>query len=113
MIRKRRLTLIEPINSPQVSRSERGETMGAPAGVSTQRRHAYPCRPSVGAPLTSFPEESKRPHHSVPDDLAAALRRAATAHGEHETRIGQEDPDWPDWYAQYMVAESAGTELPN
>jgi predicted enzyme related to lactoylglutathione lyase len=46
------------------------------------------------------------------DHLAAALRRAAAAHGEHETRIGQEDPDWPAWYAQYMVAESAGTELP-
>jgi catechol 2,3-dioxygenase-like lactoylglutathione lyase family enzyme len=50
---------------------------------------------------------------SSAEDLAAALRRAAAAHGEHETRIGQEDPDWPDWYAQYMVAESAGTELPN
>jgi predicted enzyme related to lactoylglutathione lyase len=49
---------------------------------------------------------------SSADDLAAALRRAAAAHGEHETRIGQEDPDWPDWYAQYMVAESAGTKLP-
>jgi hypothetical protein len=22
------------------------------------------------------------------------------------------DPDWPDWYAAYMVAEQAGTELP-
>jgi catechol 2,3-dioxygenase-like lactoylglutathione lyase family enzyme len=46
------------------------------------------------------------------DDLAAALRRAAAAHGEHETRIGQEDSDWPAWYALYMMAESAGTELP-
>ena len=49
---------------------------------------------------------------SAADDLAAALRRAAAAHGEHETRIGHEDPDWPAWYAQYMVAESSGTELP-
>ncbi len=47
------------------------------------------------------------------DDLADALRRAAAAHGEHETRTGQEDPDWPAWYAQYMVAEQAGTELPS
>jgi hypothetical protein len=38
-------------------------------------------------------------------DLAAALRRAAAAHGEHERQIGHEDPDWPDWYAQYMVRE--------
>lgn len=45
-------------------------------------------------------------------DLASALRRAAAAHGEHEKRIGKADPDWPDWYAAYMVAERAGTELP-
>jgi hypothetical protein len=45
-------------------------------------------------------------------DLASALRRAEAAHGEHEKRIGKADPDWPDWYAAYMVAEQAGTELP-
>jgi catechol 2,3-dioxygenase-like lactoylglutathione lyase family enzyme len=45
-------------------------------------------------------------------DLTAALRRAATAHGEHEARTGAEDPDWPDWYAEYLVREQAGTELP-
>jgi catechol 2,3-dioxygenase-like lactoylglutathione lyase family enzyme len=45
-------------------------------------------------------------------DLAGALRRAEAAHGEHEKRIGKADPDWPDWYAAYMVAEQAGTELP-
>ncbi len=45
-------------------------------------------------------------------DLAGALRRAAAAHGEHEARIGAEDPDWPDWYARYMVSEQAGTEPP-
>jgi hypothetical protein len=45
-------------------------------------------------------------------DLAEAMRRAAAAHGEHEKRIGKEDPDWPDWYAEYMVAEAAGEELP-
>jgi predicted enzyme related to lactoylglutathione lyase len=46
-------------------------------------------------------------------DLAKALRRAAAAHGEHEARIGREDPDWPDWYAEYMVREQAGEELPS
>jgi catechol 2,3-dioxygenase-like lactoylglutathione lyase family enzyme len=46
------------------------------------------------------------------DDLASALRRAASAHGEHEARTGVEDPDWPDWYARYMVSEQAGTEPP-
>lgn len=46
------------------------------------------------------------------DDLAGALRRAAAAHGEHEARIGQPDPDWPAWYAEYLVQEQAGNELP-
>ena len=45
-------------------------------------------------------------------DLASALRRAEAAHGEHEKRTGQRDVNWPDWYAKYMVAEQAGTELP-
>jgi len=46
-------------------------------------------------------------------DLAAALRRAAAAHGEHEKRIGKHDTmGWPDWYAEYMVAERTGKPLP-
>jgi hypothetical protein len=46
-------------------------------------------------------------------DLARALERAAKAHGQHEERTGQEDPNWPDWYAEYMVRERAGEELPS
>lgn len=39
-------------------------------------------------------------------DLASALRRAATAHGEHETRTGGDhSATWPDWYAEYLVGE--------
>ncbi len=49
---------------------------------------------------------------SSADDLAGAMTRAATAHGEHEKRIGHADADWPDWYAKYMVAEQTGAELP-
>jgi hypothetical protein len=45
-------------------------------------------------------------------DLAGAMRRASVAHGEHEKRTGEADANWPDWYAAYMVAEAAGTELP-
>jgi catechol 2,3-dioxygenase-like lactoylglutathione lyase family enzyme len=45
-------------------------------------------------------------------DLAEAMRRASAAHGEHEKRTGEYDKNWPDWYAAYMVAEQAGTELP-
>jgi catechol 2,3-dioxygenase-like lactoylglutathione lyase family enzyme len=45
-------------------------------------------------------------------DLSQALRRAAAAHGQHEARTGQADPNWPDWYAEYLVREQAGEELP-
>jgi catechol 2,3-dioxygenase-like lactoylglutathione lyase family enzyme len=48
-----------------------------------------------------------------PADLAAALRRAAAAHGQHENKSGGRRPDnWPDWYAAYMVNEAAGKDLP-
>jgi catechol 2,3-dioxygenase-like lactoylglutathione lyase family enzyme len=53
-------------------------------------------------------------------DLASALRRAEAAHREHEKH--QEHPrvfhraghveDWPAWYAAYLAAEQAGTDLP-
>jgi len=46
-------------------------------------------------------------------ELAAALRRAAAAHGEHEKRTGQADANWPDWYAAYLVAEQSGERLPS
>ena len=46
-------------------------------------------------------------------DLASALRRAAAAHGENEKRTGQEDANWPEWYADYIVREQAGDELPS
>jgi len=46
------------------------------------------------------------------DDLASAFRRAASAHGEHEKRIGRRDENWPEWYAAYMVAEQSGGTLP-
>ena len=47
-----------------------------------------------------------------PAELARALRRAESAHGEHEKRTGQRDADWPTWYADYMISEQAGTPLP-
>jgi predicted enzyme related to lactoylglutathione lyase len=55
-------------------------------------------------------------------DLERALRRAEAAHGEHEKRTRHRlkaelaarvrEDDWPAWYASYMVAEQAGTDLP-
>ncbi len=46
------------------------------------------------------------------NDLADAFRRAEAAHGKYEARLGHRDANWPEWYAAYMVAEQAGTELP-
>jgi len=46
-------------------------------------------------------------------ELVSALRRAATAHGEHEKRIGKADADWPTWYAEYIVREQTGQPLPS
>jgi catechol 2,3-dioxygenase-like lactoylglutathione lyase family enzyme len=45
-------------------------------------------------------------------DLSQAMQRAAAAHGQHEALTGQPDANWPDWYAEYMVREQAGEELP-
>jgi catechol 2,3-dioxygenase-like lactoylglutathione lyase family enzyme len=45
-------------------------------------------------------------------DLAQAMIRAAKAHGKHEAQIGEADPNWPYWYAEYMVREQSGEELP-
>lgn len=49
---------------------------------------------------------------SSPITLASALRRAAAAHGEHEKRTGEHDKTWSDWYAEYLVQEQAGGQLP-
>jgi len=56
--------------------------------------------------------DSARTTFTSASDLASALRRAEAAHGEHEKRTGERDANWPDWYAKFMVAEQAGTELP-
>jgi hypothetical protein len=53
-------------------------------------------------------------------DLESALQRAESAHVEHQKRQGRshlfhrssEDENWPAWYASYLVAEQAGTDLP-
>ncbi|MER8382536.1 VOC family protein [Mesorhizobium sp. M0220] len=62
---------------------------------------------------TRFPGRIDTTTYASGADLVAALRRASEAHGEHEKRNGgQRDENWPDWYAEYMVAEQAGKELP-
>ena len=57
----------------------------------------------VDADVTTF---------NSPAELTDALRRAEAAHGEHEKRTGERDANWPDWYAEYIVREQAGRELP-
>ena len=57
----------------------------------------------VEAAATSF---------SSATELTAALKRAAAAHGEHEKRTGKPDPNWANWYADYIVREQAGEPLP-
>jgi hypothetical protein len=52
-------------------------------------------------------------------DLESALRRAEAAHVEHQKRRGQShifhrsshDDNWPTWYASYIHAEQAGSDL--
>jgi len=50
--------------------------------------------------------------YASPYDLSQALRRAAAAHGQHEKLTGQPDPNWADWYAEYLVREQSGEALP-
>ncbi|NEX91368.1 VOC family protein [Caulobacter sp. 17J65-9] len=57
----------------------------------------------IEAEATSFADAS---------DLAAAMKRAETAHGAHEKRLGHRDEDWPSWYAAYMAAEQHGAAPP-
>lgn len=35
--------------------------------------------------------------------LAQLLRDAEMAHGEYERKLGHSDPDWPSWYAQFIL----------
>jgi catechol 2,3-dioxygenase-like lactoylglutathione lyase family enzyme len=39
--------------------------------------------------------------------LASALRRAESAHAEHEKKAGEHDANWPEWYAEYLIREQA------
>ena len=52
--------------------------------------------------------------YSSTAELAAALRRAEAAHGAYEIqKLGHRDEDWPARYAEYMVREQAGKQLPS
>ncbi|TFW00169.1 glyoxalase [Leifsonia flava] len=61
---------------------------------------------------TRIPGRIVQTRFDSPEELAVALRAAAAAHGVHEARIGHEDANWPEWYAEYMVRAAAGQEVP-
>lgn len=37
------------------------------------------------------------------EDLAHILRAAKDAHSIYEAAVGTPDPDWPRWYAEYLL----------
>jgi hypothetical protein len=45
-------------------------------------------------------------------DLSQALQRAAAAHGWRESQTGKADPNWPDWYAEFMLREQSAGDPP-
>jgi predicted enzyme related to lactoylglutathione lyase len=97
---------------------------GVVAGLQPQRR-SYGSYASFSDPDGNgwFLQEvtARLPGHELSRDvefsssieLARALRRAATAHHEHERRIGGQDTNWANWYADYISAEQAGEPLPS
>ena len=89
-------------DTPATAPSPRSATRTATAGCCRRSR--------PGCPAGSTPPRRRSPRRAT---WRSALRRAAAAHGEHEKRTGEYDENWPDWYAAYMVAEQAGTELPS
>ncbi|WP_419695309.1 VOC family protein [Mesorhizobium muleiense] len=119
----------------------RAELLGRGVEVSEVFHRAGPGRPAISGPdperrsyftyatfndpdgnewllqevTTRFPGriDSNTTSFASVSDLVSAFRRASAAHGEHEARNGgQRDENWPDWYAEYMVAEQAGKPLP-
>jgi hypothetical protein len=41
------------------------------------------------------------------EELAVELREAEAAHAVYEQELGRPDPDWPTWYATFIVARLA------
>ncbi len=49
---------------------------------------------------------------STTEILLDLLKHAAAAHGIHEKELGKPDPDWPQWYAEYMTRALAQAGYP-
>lgn len=52
---------------------------------------------------TRFPGRISGVTYGSADELEQALKRTAAAHGEHEKETGQDDQEWPAWYARHMA----------
>lgn len=37
------------------------------------------------------------------ETLAQLLKEAEIAHAEYEKETGTKDPDWPEWYAKFIL----------
>lgn len=59
----------------------------------------YPCK---GMPSRSAVSKT----YDTPNQLAAALKRAADAHHIFEQQTGKPDPDWASWYAEFLLREA-------
>jgi hypothetical protein len=82
-------------------------------GVSYDALIAGVCCHSQAAEPEDFDMSCTQVTFASSTELAAALRRAEAAHAEHEKRTGQQDANWPDWYAEYIVREQTGKPLPS
>jgi len=81
--------------------NRRSATPTATSGCCRRLRPGFPAASTL-ARRRSAPQATWRAHFGV--------RRPP--HGKHEQRIGKVDPNWPGWYAEYMVREQTGKELP-
>ena len=90
-----------------------------------------PCSVQFGAGITPAAPGSAHGNYLVVSDIAAvrddlsargvaisAVFHAGAPGAQFQPDgandcIGKADPNWPDWYAAYMVAEQAGAELPS
>jgi hypothetical protein len=63
---------------------------------------------AVLAKIETGGERRVTAEHLTIDRLADLLRATELEHGAYEKELGAADPDWPAWYAQYIVDRLSG-----
>ena len=114
--RRRRERSVPPCRSGKAAAQRPAIRSGAVTPLTPRSAIRTATRWLLQEVTTRFPGriDSNTTSFASASDLASAMRRASAAHGEHEKRNGgQRDENWPDWYAEYMVAEQSGKELPS